>query len=396
MLAPDLVYIVELLLYINGFRDTKQLAGKVIQLHALCCEQLSSVGHYEFNIRTIKSIVKLAKSIRRDSNNNNNGDSGNVAMTMSEQEIILKACRTVNRSKMIAKDFERFNDLCEQTFGQQINADANTNDNDIESKRFDAILDRCLEKRKLNVTTSIRQKIQQIYGMLTIRSGIICVGDTMTGKTIAWQLLADVLKEMPSNIAGKVNEVAHRIINPKSISLEQLYGQYDCVTREWCAGALEMVFAEMLMATGAQNQSHGWIIFDGIIDPLWIERLHTLLDDNRKLCLASGQIIERTPPLTFVFETNDVTFASPATIARCGIVHFERDAEQWRCVHLSFVQGLQAMGIIDIYVNLYGCLVEWLIPAILSILIDCPAILSVSPMQQYSVDICIYVLWTFL
>lgn len=304
-------------------------------------------------------------------------------MTMSEQEIILKACRMVNRSKMIAKDFERFNDLCEQTFGQQINT--NADDNDIEAQQFDAILERCLAKRKLHVTNSIRQKIRQIHGMLTIRSGIICIGDTMTGKTIAWQLLADVIKEMPSTGAGKVNEVAHRIINPKSISLEQLYGRYDCVTREWCAGAVEMVFAELLMATGVQNQSHGWIIFDGIIDPLWIERLHTLLDDNRKLCLASGQIIERTPPMTFVFETNDVTFASPATIARCGIVHFERDEEQWRCVHLSFVHVLQTMGVIDVYVHLYGCLVEWLIPAVLSILIDCKAVLSVSSMQQYSV-----------
>lgn len=377
-LTPDLVYIGELLFRINGFRDTRQLAKKVIQLHALCREQLSAAHHYEFNVRTIKSIVKLAKSIRHDGRTNQT--------TMSEQEIVLQACRLVNRSKTIARDLPRFNDMCAQVFDQ-----IPAVDNDNEMKRLDALIDRCLHKRKLRVTASIRHKVQQIYAMLTIRSGIICIGDAMTGKTMAWQLLADVLKEMRTAENSKSLptpiDVAHRIINPKSISLDQLYGHYDCVTREWCAGALEMVFAEMVTATGGQSQSNGWIIFDGIIDPLWIERLHTSLDDNRKLCLASGQIIERTPQMTFLFETNDVKFASPATLSRCGIVHFDDadNTERWRCLHLSSVSWLQELGVIDVYVNLYESLVDWLIPAVLSVLIDCKVILAVSSMQQYSV-----------
>lgn len=371
MLTPDLVYITELLFHINGFRNTKQLARNVIQLHILCCEQLHNVHHYEFNIRTIKSIVKLAKSIKRSSN----------PTTMSEQEIVLIACQTVNRSKMIATDLQRFNDWCAQIFGK-----FNAADNDNELKRFNEFVDRCLTKRKLIISDAVRQKTKQIHEMLTIHSGIICIGDTMTGKTTAWQLLADVVREMAmTDNGGSGHDVAHRIINPKSISLDQLYGHYDCVTREWCAGALELVFAEMLMATGGQSQSHGWIIFDGIIDPMWIEQLHTLLDDNRKLCLASGQIIERTSSMTFIFETDDVTFASPATLARCGIVYFDRNDEQWRCLHASFLNALQVMGIIDVYLNLYESLVDWLIPAVLQILIDCNECLKMSTMQRYSV-----------
>lgn len=394
-LAPDLCHIGELLFRINGFRDTRQLARKVIELHALCGDHLSTGSQHELTARTMKSIVKLAKSIRHG-DGGNNGSRAHPT-TMSEPEIVLQACRLVNRSKTIAGDLARFDGMCAQVFGP-----APTVDDASDAERLDALIDRCLHRRKLRVTASVRHKVRQMHAMLPIRSGIVCIGAAMTGKTVGWQLLADVLKEMRAADGGKGSptpaDVAHRIINPKSISTDQLYGHYDGVTREWCAGALEMVFGEMVAATGGPGQSTGWIIFDGIIDPLWIERLHTLLDDNRKLCLASGQVLERTPHMSFLFETNDVTFASPATLARCGIVHFDDGdrAERWRCAHSSFVGRLPELGVTDVYASLYECLVDWLMPAVLAILIDCKAIVDVSSMQQYSVCVeCCQTWWPY-
>ena len=83
-----------------------------------------------------------------------------------------------------------------------------------------------------------------------------------------------------------------------------------------------------------------WIICDGDIDPEWIEALNSVLDDNkyflnnkkfpfiinhsffRLLTLPSGWRIQFGNNVNFIFETHDLSHASPATISRMGIVNF--------------------------------------------------------------------------
>lgn len=63
-----------------------------------------------------------------------------------------------------------------------------------------------------------------------------------------------------------------------------------------------------------------WIVCDGDIDPEWVESLNSVLDDNRLLTLPSGERIQFGSNINFVFETHELTCASPATVSRMGVI----------------------------------------------------------------------------
>jgi len=103
------------------------------------------------------------------------------------------------------------------------------------------------------------------------------------------------------------------VLNPKSISMGELYGEVNPISQEWTDGLASKI---MRNAAGEQGEERTWVVFDGPVDALWIENMNTVSDDNMTLCLANGQRLKLRPQMRMLFEVQDLAVASPATVSR--------------------------------------------------------------------------------
>lgn len=143
--------------------------------------------------------------------------------------------------------------------------------------------------------------------MLT-RHTTMVVGPTGSGKST----IIEILK--------KVESVTIYCMNPKAITVNELYGTMDMQTREWKDGLLSKIFR---IANAGPGNEMRWILFDGDVDAVWVENMNSVMDDNKLLTLINGDRIRLERYCKLLFEVYDLQYASPATISRCGMVYVD-------------------------------------------------------------------------
>lgn len=90
-----------------------------------------------------------------------------------------------------------------------------------------------------------------------------------------------------------------------------------------------------------------WIIFDGDVDPEWVENLNSVLDDNKLLTLPNGERLSLPPNVRVMFEVQDLRFATLATVSRCGMVWFSEDVLSTEMIFENYLSRLRNIPLED-------------------------------------------------
>lgn len=327
MMVPDFALICEITLLSEGFEESEGLSKKVSILYELMEKQLSKQDHYDFSLRNIKAVLVQAGNLKREN------------FPGTESQLCLKAMKDMNLPKFVKEDVPLFLGMLGDLFPGVEPEGAGLQD--LKEAAKDELVSEGLETNEHIITKTLH-----LWDTLRTRHGVMVVGRTGSGKTVTWSTLAGALKRLKDNgVEGPYEAVRVSLLNPKSVTMDELYGSYNQATREWKDGILSDLMRQI--CRDATDPNYKWLLFDGPVDTLWIESMNTVLDDNKMLTLNSGERISMNPTVSMLFEVQDLSQASPATVSRCGMVYFNYEDLGWKPYVMTWLKSRRELEMVQ-------------------------------------------------
>ncbi|XP_031213696.1 dynein heavy chain 11, axonemal isoform X3 [Mastomys coucha] len=308
MVAPDTELICEIMLVAEGFVDARSLARKFISLYMLCEELLSKQDHYDWGLRAIKSVLVVAGSLKRGDKNR------------PEDQVLMRALRDFNLPKIVTDDVPVFLGLVSDLFPAL----------DVPRQRkphFEQMVKQSTLELRLQPEETFILKVVQLEELLAVRHSVFVVGNAGTGKS-------KILRTLNRTYVNTKQKPIWNDLNPKAVTTDELFGFIHHATREWKDGLFSSILREQ---ASLPHDGPTWIVLDGDIDPLWIESLNTVMDDNKVLTLASNERVALTPSMRLLFETHHLQTATPATVSRAGILYVNPQDLGWNPYVASWI-----------------------------------------------------------
>ncbi|KAJ9657280.1 dynein heavy chain [Neophaeococcomyces mojaviensis] len=310
MSKPDKELIAEVMLFSQGFKQAKEISKQVVPFFDHSAQKLSKQPHYDFGLRALKSVLVSSGSLKR-TRLQLEGNAG-ADESMLEPQILVQSIRETVSPKLIKDDVARLIQVQEQDFPgvEYVPADM------IELK---AAIEEVMKERHLTMSDAWLTKILQLYQIQRIHHGVMMVGQSASGKSEIWKVLLQALQRVEG-----IEGVCH-VIDPKVMSKEALYGSLDSTTREWTDGLFTATLRKIVDNLRGEDTKRHWIVFDGDVDPEWVENLNSVLDDNKLLTLPNGERLNLPSNVRVMFEVESLKYATLATVSRCGMVWFSDD-----------------------------------------------------------------------
>ncbi|KAH3017968.1 hypothetical protein KXW60_006798 [Aspergillus fumigatus] len=333
MSKPDKELIAEVMLFSQGFKQAKRLSKQTVPFFDHCASQLSKQAHYDFGLRALKSVLVSSGGLKRARLANTDGDLGPDEII--EPQIIVQSLRETIAPKLVREDVDKMLEIQAHNFSGVEYVPAN------HEKLTQAIRDIAHEQHYVDSEMWIA-KILQLYQIQSIHHGVMMVGRSGSGKSAAWKILLQALQRIEG-----VEGVSH-IIDSKVMSKEALYGNLDSTTREWTDGLFTGILRKIVDNLRGEDTKRHWIVFDGDVDPEWVENLNSVLDDNKLLTLPNGERLNLPPNVRIMFEVESLKYATLATVSRCGMVWFNDDTVTPLMMISNYVESLRTKTFEDL------------------------------------------------
>ena len=323
MMVPDFGFIAEIMLFSGGFTSASVLSVKLVALFDLCRKQLSNAHHYDWGLRAMKAILSTAGKLKRSH------------LEEVEALLLVQSITGCTRPRLVSVDVPLFDGIIHDVF-PDIQSQSELSD------KFHEHLLKAFQFYNVQPLPQYLLKCNEVKETTVVRHGIMFVGGAMGGKSTSWKCLQKAM----TTLAEEEHEgmgVHIDTLNPKSISIPELYGLFDPVTSGWSDGVLSSFIRDNSLSEPTEFK---WIIVDGPVDSLWIETMNSLLDDNKVLCLSNNERISLGNHVRMMFEVDDLSQASPATVSRCGMIFFDPISLPWTALADSWNNSHQENNMI--------------------------------------------------
>ncbi|KAJ5952209.1 Dynein heavy chain domain-2 [Penicillium vulpinum] len=334
MSKPDKELIAEVMLFSQGFKQAKALSKQTVPFFDHCASRLSKQAHYDFGLRALKSVLVSSGGLKRARLADTDGELG--PENIIEPQIIVQSLRETIAPKLIREDVEIMLDIQVEDFPGVDYVPANF------EKLTQAIRDIATKEQHLVDSEMWITKALQLYQIQCIHHGVMMVGKSGAGKSTAWKILLQAMQRIEG-----VEGVSH-IIDSKVMSKESLYGNLDSTTREWTDGLFTGILRKIVDNLRGEDSKRHWIVFDGDVDPEWVENLNSVLDDNKLLTLPNGERLNLPSNVRIMFEVESLKYATLATVSRCGMVWFNADTVTPSMMISNYVESLRTKTFEDL------------------------------------------------
>ncbi|CAL8110974.1 unnamed protein product [Orchesella dallaii] len=172
---------------------------------------------------------------------------------------------------------------------------------------------------------------------------VIITGCSGSGKT-AMRNATRYALDLGTSENENLSPIKEFVINASIFDPYELFGKINVSTGELKDGLITKILRasnESKHQDDLNLNSHIWIVFDGPMQKEWMEEgIHSIFDKDCAITLYNCDKVLVGPQVKLFFEVDDLSDASPRTIAKSGVIYLSEDIQQWKLTFKAWINKL--------------------------------------------------------